>query len=135
VAGEPWSVGLDDARVVPSSVPPPGVVGAVPVEVAAELVVVVVCGAVVVRGFAPCVVPEVARGLAPAGPGVLPDVARGAAALLELDALGVGEAFGDGLGDGFGDGLGAGADAAGGAELGAPPLPNAKPMTVPGAGL
>ena len=80
------------------------------------------------------VVPElrdVAPGLVPAGFGALPEVARGVTGLLELDALG----FGDGLGAGLGDGFGAGVDAAGGAVLGAPPLPNDQPSTLPGAGL
>ena len=108
--------------------------------VPAEVVEVVVPDVAVVDPFAPGVAlgdPGVVPVLAfePAA-GVDPDVLEwpgaagvvpaglGAGGLLELD---------DGLG--FGDGLGAVGVAAGGGLLGAPPEPNANPITVPGAGL
>jgi hypothetical protein len=64
-------------------------------------------------------------------PGVPPplDVGWGGVLRGVLDVLDDG--LGVGLGLGFGVEVGVGA---GGAELGAPPAPNAKPITVPGAG-
>ena len=129
VPAEAWTVpspealpsGLGDVEVVPV-----GLVGAV---------VGVVPGAVVGAAFAAPevagVLPGVVRALVAAGRGV-PGVVRGAGAVLELELLGFGEGFGAGVLDGEGAGAGV---AAGGGVLGAAPLPNAKPITVPGAGL
>jgi len=129
----------------------PAVVVVAPAEVAAP--------ALVGLGFA---VVAPAPGLTPA-PGlpvdgvdpvaVAPEVLRGVAALVPPDALpptlppvavergvvarGVLDGLDDGLGVELGVGLGFGVDeavGAGGALLGAPPEPNANPITVPGAG-
>lgn len=105
-----------------------------------DVVEVVVPGAVVVvDGLAPGVtlLGDPGRVLAP-GPaaGVDPDVLEllGPAGVVPagLGAGGLLEELDDGLG--FGDGLGVLELAAGGALLGAPPEPNAKPMTVPEGG-
>jgi hypothetical protein len=137
VVGEPES-GLSAAAAV---------VSALPVESGGEaafvvLVEVVAPGPVVVDGVVP--------GVAVVGEpdAVEPPAAVEPDAVLELPGLGVLAAGfgvgtgglldelddGLGLGDGFGDGFGVLDVAAGGALLGAPPDPNAKPMTLPGAG-
>lgn len=94
----------------------------------------------VADGFAPGVAAAEEPGDAPvpaagldAGVRELPDVDGVVPAGFGFTAGGLLDELDDGLG--LGDGLGAVAVAAGGALLGAPPEPKAKPMTVPGAGL
>jgi len=133
--GEPVSA-VSAAAVVAAPVPLPAIAdGVSPGEVVE--VEVVVPGGVVVGGFAP----GVAR---PDDPGLLPVPATGVDPdVLELPGLGGVVPAGVGLGAGGLleelDGLGLGAGfgvllAAGGGLLGAPPEPNANPITVPGAG-
>jgi len=132
VVGEPESV--ESARAAAAFAPSPveSVEVVVPVVVPLGAVVVVLPGAEV-DGLAPGLVTEPA---AEVGPGFAP------AELLELLGRGGVVLAGFGLGaggrlddeDGLGDGDGLGAALAGGGLLGAPPEPNANPMTLPGAG-
>jgi hypothetical protein len=135
VVGEPESV--ESARAPAALAPSPvGSVGAVaPVVVAPLAVVVVLRGG---EGFVPGVVaepvptPVPAVGVDPVDEPGLPGRAGVVAAGLGF-GVGVGGRLDEEDGLGFGDGLGA--TAAGGGLLGAPPEPNANPMTVAGAGL
>ena len=112
-----------------------------PEVVPGDVVEVVVPGAVVVDGLAPGVAlpGEPGRVLAPEpGAGVDPEVPEllGRAGVVPT-GLGVGaggllDELDDGLG--FGDGFGVLELGAGGGLLGAPPDPNANPMTLPEGG-
>lgn len=132
---EPSDVACADATFAPEPVVSvtPGVVAELPG-------VAVVEGAVVV---VPVVAPVVVPGFGTEEPGVPgPGAVVDRADVAELLGLAGVELVGFGLGvdglvdedDGLGFGAGLGA-AAGGALLGAPPDPNANPMTLPGAGL
>jgi hypothetical protein len=131
VVGDPVS-DVSAAAVVAS--PFPVDPGEVLPDVVEEVVVLGVVG--VVDGLAPGVALADVPGLVPAAgvdPGLL-DVPGLAGVVPTGLGPGAGGLLEELEGLGFGDGLGV-LVAAGGGLLGAPPDPNANPMTVPGAGL
>jgi hypothetical protein len=129
-----WSSPLGEGCSPAVAVGCPGVVVAeVVARVVADLVAVPVVPDPCVDAPDPADVAEVLRACGAVAPplGVPPpvDVGRGAVLRGVLDVLD------DGLGVGLGLGFGVDVElGAGGALLGAPPEPNANPITVPGAG-
>lgn len=130
--GEAESV---DAASAAAATSPALVASAAGVVVVPEVVVVVVLP-VVFPGFAPAFVTDEPDVLVPV-PGVDPADVRELLGLAGVVLAGFGLGAGGLLDedDGLGFGEGWGATAAGGALLGAPPDPNANPMTLPAAGL